>query len=364
MKDFFIAFGVAFAVTMVSTPLVRRLALKIGAVDVPDEKKVHESATPTLGGIAIFAGIIAGFLVYFAVSSYKLSTDIIGIIIGAFVILICGMADDIKPLSPLAKLFGQVLAAGIPIVMGVQIQSMYIPGFSIVSFSTEISVVVSLVWIVAFMNAINLIDGLDGLAAGITCIAAGSIFYYSTRVGVIGVYVEAALIAIVLAGASLAFLRYNFNPASIFMGDSGSMLLGFLLGTSTIQGMLKSVGATALFIPLIALGIPLLDAGMAVLRRTFKGAAITHRDKEHLHYRLLAIGHTHKKAVLILYFWTALLCTVSLMVRFMASNLKLWLVLLLAFGIGFFLTTYPRLHGVPSKKGKHRAGKRKSRSGG
>ncbi len=363
MKEFFISFGAAFVVTIFLTPLVRRLAIRINAVDVPEEKKVHESPTPTLGGIAIFSGVIAGFLVYFAISDYKISADIIGIMIGALVILICGIIDDIRPLSPPAKVFGQVLAAGIPIIMGVQIQSMYIPGFSIVSFSTELSVVISLIWIIAFMNAINLIDGLDGLAAGITCIAAASIFYYSTRVGVIGVYVEAALISIVLAGATLAFLRYNFNPASIFMGDSGSMLLGFLLGTSTIQGMLKSVAATALFIPLIALGIPLLDTGMAVIRRAFKGAAITNRDKEHLHYRLMAIGHSHRKAVLILYFWTALLCVASLMVRFMASSVKLWLVLLLAFGIGFALTSYPRLHAAPAKKGKHRVRRKKNGNG-
>jgi UDP-GlcNAc:undecaprenyl-phosphate GlcNAc-1-phosphate transferase len=282
-----------------------------------------------------------------------------GIVIGATVILVFGAVDDIHGLSPLAKLFGQILAAGILVVMGVQIQNLHIPGGGVLSLSPELSVVVSLIWIVAFMNIINLIDGLDGLAAGITCITAFSMFIYATQTGVGGAFVDAALISIVMAGATLGFLRYNFNPASIFMGDSGSMLLGFLLGAVTIQGVLKSIAAAALIVPLMALAIPILDTGMAIARRLRKGISITHADKEHIHHRLLNMGHSQRQAVLLIYFWTALLCGTSLALKFMANNKFLWITLALAIG-GFALTALPPIiRGDNGRGGKHRA-RRKS----
>ncbi|MCJ7652666.1 MAG: undecaprenyl/decaprenyl-phosphate alpha-N-acetylglucosaminyl 1-phosphate transferase, partial [Actinobacteria bacterium] len=260
---------------------------------------------------------------------------------------------------PLAKLFGQVLAAGSLVIMGVQIQNIHIPGTtSVISLSPELSVVVSLIWVVAFINIINLIDGLDGLAAGITCIASGAMFYYATQTGVGGTYVEAALVSIVMAGSTLGFLRYNFNPASVFMGDSGSMLLGFLLGAVTIQGVLKSIAAAALFIPLLALAVPILDTGMAILRRLFKGKPIMHADKEHIHHRLLNMGHSQRQAVLLLYFWTALLCGTSLAIRFTASHAVRWVALALAIG-AFALTAFPRIIRGNGAKGKHRAKKGK-----
>lgn len=340
---------------LVLTPVARRLAVRFNASDIPEDRKVHEKTTPTLGGLAIYAGLMMGIGVYVLFGDRAVSSDLLGVVIGASIIVLFGTIDDIWGLSPLPKLFGQVLGAGVLVIMGVQIQNLHIPGTPLVSLSPELSVVISLVWVVAFINIINLIDGLDGLAAGITCITAFSMFYYATQTGVGGAFVDAALISIVMAGACLGFLRYNFNPASIFMGDSGSMLLGFLLGAVTIQGVLKSIAAVALVVPLLALAIPILDTGMAITRRLHRGKPITHADKEHIHHRLLNMGHSQRQAVLLLYFWTALLCGTSLVIKFKANDKVLWVVLGLAIA-AFALTALPRIvRGENGKRGKHRA---------
>lgn len=340
MEYYFIAFGVALAGALALTPLARRLAVRFRAVDVPEDRKVHDKITPTLGGLAIYAAMLLGVGAYLLFADSKVSSDLLGVVIGATVIVIFGVVDDVRGLSPLAKLFGQVLGAGVLVVMGVQIQNLHVPGTAVISLSPELSVVVSLTWVVAFVNIINLIDGLDGLAAGLTCITAVSMFYYTTQTGVGGAFVDAALISIVMAGATLGFLRYNFNPASIFMGDSGSMLLGYLLGAVTIQGVLKSIAAVALIVPLMALAIPILDTGMAIARRLKRGQPISRADKEHIHHRLLNMGHSQRQAVLLLYFWTALLCGTSLALKFKAGNKVLWIVLALAI-VGFALTALP-----------------------
>jgi len=358
MGNYFIAFGVSLVGVLLLTPAARALALRFKVVDVPEDRKVHEKATPTLGGLAMYAGMMLGIGVYLLISGHPFSMDLLGIILGATVIVIFGAIDDVRNLGPLLKLFSQVLAAGVLILTGVQIQNLQVPGSGVVSLSPELSVIVSLVWVVAFINIINLIDGLDGLAAGITCIAAFSMFYYATQTGAGGTYVDAALISIVMAGATLGFLRYNWNPASIFMGDSGSMLLGFLLGAVTIQGVLKSIAAAALLVPLLAVAIPILDTGMAIARRAFRGKPITHADKEHIHHRLLNLGHSQRQAVVILYFWTALLCGTSLAIKFTASN-KVLLVTLALGTAGFALTAFPRLLRGENGKGRHRAGRRR-----
>jgi len=357
MGLYFVAFGAALLSVLVITPIVRHLARRLNIMAVPEDRTVHEKVTPTLGGLAMYLSMMIGIGVYMLAAHHHLSSDLVGVMGGATIIFVFGAVDDVRGLSPLAKLFGQVLAAGSLVIMGVQIQNIHIPGTtSVLSLSPELSVVVSLIWIVAFINIINLIDGLDGLAAGITCIASGAMFYYATQTGVGGTYVEAALISIVLAGSTLGFLRYNFNPASIFMGDSGSMLLGFLLGAVTIQGVLKSIAAAALLIPLLALAVPILDTGLAILRRLFRGKPIMHADKEHIHHRLLNMGHSQRQAVLLLYFWTALLCGTSLAIKFTATNKVLWVTLALAIG-GFALTAFPRIIRGNGTKGKHRAKK-------
>jgi len=354
MRLYFVSFGAALVSVLVLTPIVRWLAARLGAVDVPEDRKVHDKPTPTLGGVAIYLSMMIGAGVFLIFGHNRVSGDIAGILIGATIIVIFGAIDDVRGLSPISKLFGQVLAAGVLVIMGVQIQNIHIPGLTVVSLSPELSVVISLLWVVAFINIINLIDGLDGLAAGITCIASFSMFYYATQTGVGATFVDAALISIIMAGATLGFLRYNFNPASVFMGDSGSMLLGFMLGAVTIQGVLKSIAAAALVVPLIALAIPILDTGMAITRRLRKGIPVTHADKEHIHHRLLNMGHSQRQAVLLIYFWTALLCGTSLALKFMANNKVLWITLGLAMA-GFLLTAIPRIVRGEGGKGKHRA---------
>ncbi|MDD5747820.1 MAG: MraY family glycosyltransferase [Actinomycetota bacterium] len=356
MAKYFVAFGVALAGTLLLTPLARRLALRLNAIDVPEYRKVHVKDTPTMGGVAIYVSILLGTAVYLLITGHRMSTDLMGILIGATVIFIFGAVDDIRTLGPLTKLFGQIFAAGILVIMGVQIQNIHVPGMALISLSPELSVLISLIWVVAFINIINLIDGLDGLAAGITCIASFSMFYYATQTGAGRTYVDAALISIVLAGSTLGFLRYNFHPASIFMGDSGSMLLGFMLGAVTIQGVLKSIAAIALFVPIVALAIPIIDTGMAIVRRGIRGTPITHADKEHIHHRLLDMGHSQRQAVLLIYFWTALLCVLILAIKFSSSNRVIWLMLALTIG-GFTLTALPRIARRGRLKGKHRAGR-------
>lgn len=361
MGMYFIAFAVALVGALLLTPPVRRIALRLNAVDVPEDRKVHENPTPSLGGIAIYISIMAGIGVYLLFGDLDMSTDLLGIIIGATIIVIFGALDDVHTHSPLLKLSGQILAAGSLVIMGVQIQNIKIPGLPIIALSPELSVVISVIWVVAFINIINLIDGLDGLAAGITCIAAAAMFYYATQTGAGGDFANAAVVSIVMAGATLGFLRYNFNPASIFMGDSGAMLLGFLLGAVTIQGVLKSVAAFTFVVPLIALAVPIIDTGMAIIRRLAKGKPVTHADKEHIHHRLLNMGHSQKQAVLLLYFWTALLCGTSLALKFLSSNKYLWIILGLAVA-GFMLTTLPPIiRGDNGGKGRHRAEKRRRR---
>ena len=358
MGYYFIAFGVALVGSLALTPVARWAAFRLNAVDVPEDRKVHERITPTMGGLAMYASMMMGIGVYLVIGDKKVSSDLLGVIIGATIIVLFGAVDDARGLTPLAKLFGQVMAAGVLVIMGVQIQNLHIPGMAVISLSPELSVVVSLLWVVAFINIINLIDGLDGLAAGITCITAFSMFYYATQTGVGGAFVDAALISIVMAGACLGVLRYNFNPASIFMGDSGSMLLGFLLGAVTIQGVLKSIAAAALIVPLMALAIPILDTGMAITRRVRRGRPITHADKEHIHHRLLNMGHSQRQAVVLLYFWTALLCGTSLALKFKANNKVLLIALALAI-VGFAVTALPPIiRGENGRRGKHRAARR------
>jgi len=359
MRLYFVAFGAALVSVLILTPVVRWLAARLGAVDVPEDRKVHDKVTPTLGGVAIYLSMMIGAAVYVIFGHSRVSYgDLAGVLLGATIIVIFGAVDDVRGLTPLAKLFGQFMAAGVLVIMGVQIQNLHIPGLAPFSLSPELSVIISIIWIVAFINIINLIDGLDGLAAGITCIASFSMFYYATQTGVGPTFVDAALLSIVMAGATLGFLRYNFNPASVFMGDSGSMLLGFMLGAVTIQGVLKSIAAVALVVPLMALAIPIIDTGMAITRRLRKGISITHADKEHIHHRLLNMGHSQRQAVLLLYFWTALLCGTSLALKVTSNNKILWIALALAIG-GFFLTAIPRIVRGEGGKGKHRARRRR-----
>lgn len=342
MTLYLMVLGVAALVTYLVTPAVLNFSRRVGAVDVPNDRKVHAVPTPTLGGIAMFIGFIlslgfASFQTPFRGSFRPLFVwpvpELFAIIIGTTIIFLLGVVDDLKGLRAPMKLAGQLMAAGFVFLSGVRLEYFRVPfrGVGALSMSADVSALATIAWIVLIVNAVNLMDGLDGLAAGVTAIAAATFFVYTYQLrlqGLAGPEPTAALISAVIVGMTVGFLRFNFNPAKIFMGDSGSMVLGFLLATSTVAGVGRSatqnqsdISAAFLFylplaIPLIVLAIPLLDTGLAIVRRAKKGLPVFHPDKEHLHHRLLEIGHGHRQAVLIMYAWTAVIAGMTLALSF------------------------------------------------
>jgi UDP-GlcNAc:undecaprenyl-phosphate GlcNAc-1-phosphate transferase len=354
---YILAFAVSLVLVLLLTPQARRLAVWLGAVDMPHDRKVHENPTPTLGGVAIFVAVVVSLLLCKIVVSYSStlakpqgmvdalsSYQLLGIILAATFIAVLGAVDDMRHLSPWMKLAGQVMAALVLVSFGVEISTIALPRGNVIDLTASpiLSIALTIVWMVAFTNIINLIDGLDGLAAGIACISAIAFFFYGSRVGADPNTLQAMVISAAVCGACLGFLRYNFNPASIFMGDSGAQFLGFILGAISIQGILKRTAVATLFTPIIILAVPIIDTGLAILRRARKGRPFHHADKEHIHHRLLYIGHSQRQAVLIIYLWTAVLTGIALSLEFVAS--KTVVLILLAAGVVVFIaTTLPRI---------------------
>lgn len=327
--------------------------MKIGAVDRPSDRKVHPRPTPTLGGTAIFCGIlvalaVAYFIPFFS-QLYRNSSELYAALIAGSVIFAVGVFDDIKGAIPMGKLAGQVLAAGLLVLLGVQLLYIWFPGQGIISLSSDLSVPLTILWVLAMVNAINLIDGLDGLAAGQVAIASIAFFLFIFRTpGLYGDASPAALISAVTAGAALGFLPWNFNPAKIFMGDSGAMLLGLMMAVATISGVGRSAyppsgGDVAAFsipvlVPLLVLAIPFLDVILAIIRRVKSRRPVSHADKEHIHHRLLDIGHSHRQAVLLMYLWSILLAGCALAVAFINGRTTVAIIvsaLLLVFAVTF-----------------------------
>ena len=330
MRPYLFVFVVTAAVTFVTTPLVRRLSLRLGWIDHPSDRKVHPVPTPTAGGLAIYVGVAAGMLfgrfVPVVSELYETSTELDAAMIAATVTVVLGVVDDVRGVSALGKLAGQILVAGLLVLLGLQLLYFYFPGEGVVSPPPDLAVPLTVLWIVALMNAVNLIDGLDGLAAGMVAIAAIAFFaYFRTPDGVTQASV-AALTSAIAAGAAIGFLPWNFYPAKIFMGDSGSLLLGLLMAVATISGVGQNLGgpsggdlaaiAIPIAVPLLVLAVPLLDVVLAIVRRMRKGIGIAHADKEHIHHRLMDIGHTHRQAVLLMYVWSALISGCALVVAF------------------------------------------------
>lgn len=291
------ASGIALALT----PVIKQLAFKIGAVDAPAERKVHSKVMPRLGGLAIYLAFVATILIFF-----PLNQNLIGLIAGTGVIVLLGVVDDIWGVSPKVKLLGQIAAALVLVAFGIRIEFITNP-FVTSPFDgvvgqldlamLKLSIPFTVFWIVGITNAVNLIDGLDGLAAGVAIISA-------LTLAVIG-WLEAQLLvsglAVVLAASTLGFLKYNFYPAKIFMGDSGSMFLGFTLATLAILGLGKGATVISLVIPIVILGVPIMDTTFAILRRYLNKQPIFKADKDHLHHRLLALGLSHRQTVLSIY---------------------------------------------------------------
>ncbi|MDR1822058.1 MAG: undecaprenyl/decaprenyl-phosphate alpha-N-acetylglucosaminyl 1-phosphate transferase, partial [Oscillospiraceae bacterium] len=293
------AFGVAFC----ATPVARYFAVKTGAVDVPtDMRRMHTSPVPRLGGLAIFLGFICG-VVFFA----ELNRQLRGILIGCAVIVAIGALDDVFELTAVTKLIVQIIAAVIACEHGIVIGGLANPlaffGGSYLMFGPVLSYIITVVWIVLITNAVNLIDGLDGLAVGVSAISSVTTLIIALLVSDINI----AVIAAAIAGACFGFLPFNFNPAKIFMGDSGALLLGFVLSTVSITGLFKFYAVVSFAVPFFVIGLPLIDAVIAICRRVLKGQNPMSPDKKHLHHRLLEVGLTQKQAVVIMYVVSTLL---------------------------------------------------------
>lgn len=289
---FIITFLLALTVSVVLSPLVIKFANKIGLVDKPDERRVHKKIMPRAGGLAIFGGFIAAVIYVSTISNFPK-----GIIIGAAIIVLTGFLDDKYQIKPIQKLFGQGLATVIVLLDGFQITYITIPFTdTMVHITPALAIPISIIWIIGVTNAINLIDGLDGLAGGVSAIAATSIFIMAIIMG----NIQVALLALALIGSIIGFLFFNFHPAKIFMGDTGSLLLGFLLAVFSVISF-KQITLVTLFVPIIILAVPIVDTLIAIVRRRMNNQRIMDADKNHLHHRLLDIGLSHKQAVLYIY---------------------------------------------------------------
>ena len=302
----FLGFGIAMAIVWALTPVVAEFARRVGAMDEPASRKIHAVATPRLGGIAIFFGVMIPSLFF-------LSGDraVRGILIGACLVTLVGFVDDFRGMSPLLKLAGQFAVAGIVAYYGVRLESLSLPGVGILSLGW-VGIPFSMLWVVAIMNIVNFIDGMDGLAAGVCGISAITFSIIAISLG----RFDYGILSAIVAGSTLGFLWHNFYPASIFMGDSGSMLLGFLLAVISLQGFLKGVAAIALLIPLLVLSIPIFDTGFAILRRVKNRRPIYQADRGHLHHRFANLGYSQRTTVIILYSWSALMSLLALSMQF------------------------------------------------
>jgi UDP-GlcNAc:undecaprenyl-phosphate/decaprenyl-phosphate GlcNAc-1-phosphate transferase len=300
VRYFLTTFFVSGAVAIALTPIIRRVALALGIVDKPGGRKVHRNNMPTLGGIAIAAGFFAGLSVAFKAvpgAMYIFSLKFSGLCVGSAIILLLGIIDDIRPLKAKLKLAVQIVAASVLIGCGFSVQEITIPFAGKLSLGIS-GAVFSMLWIVGITNAINLLDGLDGLAAGVSGISSFFIFLSAVEQHE---YVIAFL-SFALTGACAGFLPFNFYPARIFMGNPGSMFLGFILSAISLASFQKSRTVITLFIPVIALGVPIIDTSLAIVRRLAKKKRIFQADKEHIHHKLLFREESQRRVVLSLYF--------------------------------------------------------------
>jgi len=322
------AYAIVAAVAAVGTYVVmfplRVLAVRVGFVDEPDERRIHTRVTPNGGGVAMFVAFLVAMIVASQIPQLKGifqgSSEPLGVVLGGAVIFFVGLADDIRDVSAPAKMAGEVLAAMVLVFLGVTMLQFKIPlvGFLVLSSGSEWTPLLTALWVVVITNAVNLIDGLDGLATGIVAIASGALAIYGLRLvdqGQLAPDNLGPLIAVIAFGVCVGFLPHNFHPARAFMGDAGALFLGLLMAAATMEiggRQPEASGQTffffiPIFIPLFILGVPIADMAFAFIRRTGKGTGFHTPDKDHVHHRLLRLGHGPRRTVVILWAWTALL---------------------------------------------------------
>lgn len=324
-----IAAALSLAVALIMTPVARKLAPIVGAVDKPDARKVHTKLMPRMGGLGIFCGFMAGAIFYGGISGRT-----IGLLLGTTIVFAVGIIDDIKCIKPSVKLLGQLIAALVFVAFGGYIKYLTNPFGGNIIYLDYLGIPITLLWLVGISNAVNLIDGLDGLAGGVSAISAFTMAVVSLTTG----QNLTAALCICLACATLGFLKYNFNPASIFMGDSGSLTLGFVLAALAISGCAKGATIVALLVPILILGIPIFDTFFAIFRRAKEHKPIFQPDKGHLHHRLLAMGLSHKQTALIIYAITMFMSFVAILMTmiptWVAMLILIIFIILLLLGAG------------------------------
>ena len=362
VRDYLIVGAVATLVTFAATPLVAMLARRKGWVFVPNARSVHTKPMPHAGGLAMLAGLIAALVTAYGLDRFdpllEGNGEVTGILLAAGLVFLVGFLDDVYDLPPPAKVTGIVLAGIALYWFGVTMFYLRVPFYDVIILSTDWTALVTVLWLLGMTQAINLIDGLDGLAAGIVAIASGAFFVYANRLDELDLLSQrnlGPLIAVITAGVCIGFLPHNFNPARIFMGDSGAYLLGLMLAVSTsVVGGRASpstqdfYGQTFFFfaplaIPLLILGVPILDTAFAFIRRVSRRQAFDVADKGHLHHRLMNLGHGHRRSVLILWGWTLLLTSFVLWPVLRGGNPS-WLTFALgALGIGLYTVLHPKV---------------------
>ena len=361
--------GAAAVATGLATPLARQFAERSGLLTSPDDRDVHDSPTPSIGGPAMLVGLLAGALVAWLIGDFDAvfatRSEMLGVLVAATMMCAVGVVDDIRPVSAPAKLAGMVLAGSTLSLVGVSLVVLRIPFVDVVLLSPDLSALATVLWVVLLANALNLIDGLDGLATGIVAIAATTFVLYAVRLSNEGVLFEGnpgALIAVLVAGICVGFLPHNVHPARIFMGDGGALMLGLLMAASTVSVGGRTDAAYSgqsffffapLVIPLVILGVPLFDMLFAVVRRVATpGLSVTVADKDHLHHRLLRLGHGHWRAVLILWAWTALLSGFVLWPTYSGRGDTVVPIGIAGVCLGLFTVLHPRLRAARPENGK------------
>src|SRR2546423_3917965 len=303
--------ALALAIVVLLTPAVGGMARLLGVVDEPDGRRVNRRAVPRLGGLAVFLGIVVAALAFL-----DLGGETRGLLLGAAVATTVGAIDDFRGLRWWEKLGGQVIAASIPAGFGIWVHRFTFPIVGIHQLPEWVGISLSVLWIVGIMNMVNFLDGLDGLAAGVCAISAGTFSLIALSLG----KPQAAIVTAIVFGATLGFLRHNFYPARIFMGDSGALLLGFMLAAISIQSLLKTAAIASLFFPLLVLAVPIIDTSFVVAKRMKHGQPVYVADQTHLHHRFLNIGFSQRRAVTYIYGWCATLAGAALATRFIRPH--------------------------------------------
>lgn len=356
---YLLLFFVAFASTLLVTPVVRSLARKIDVVDQPDPRKIHLRPIPYLGGLGFYISfLVSGVVCLVLFTDHPalsgawdngqplLQQPLAAVVVGSFLVVLFGVVDDVRGVRPRVKLAVQLLIAALVYFQGIRVEEISTPfSRSPVHLPAWLGFLVTLFWMAAVMNAMNMIDGLDGLAAGIALIASVSIFLTAFAAGA-GLE---CLLAAIIAGTMLGFLRYNFHPATVFMGDTGSMLLGFLLGTIAIYSTQKQATLLALFVPMAALGMPVLEITSTFLRRLSRGQSLGRADREHLHYRLMHLGLSHRQTVLLMYYVSIFFGICAYLLSRLEPAQRMLVLLLMAMGLGLGVATIWYLDRVRSR---------------